>query len=254
MRENIKEVFNNIMKKLYPEDMTCLFCGNELKYENVFVCEKCQPDLEKIEKPCLKCGSPCHSLAEYCINCQNNKRNFEFARAPFVYSGKIARAIQSFKYNGKKYLAYPLAKFLEKEVEKLKEKDISIDAITYVPLFKSRQKKRGYNQAELLAEELSKTTNIVLIKNNLIRIRDTETQTHLTHKERQKNLDKAFKIKDATQFKNKDILLIDDVLTTGATADCCAKELKKAKAKNVYILTIAIPDAEKSVKKNSQKL
>jgi ComF family protein len=115
----------------------------------------------------------------------------------------------------------------------------------YVPLYTKRQKKRGYNQSELLSNELSKLIGISVSHNNLIRIKDTITQTNLSFKERQKNLESAFEIKDKKEVKDKNILLIDDVLTTGATADNCAKILKKAKAKGVYVLTFATTDGEK---------
>lgn len=212
------------------------------------MCLECEENINWNKKFYLRCGSPCPSMASYCLNCQRHKRQFNLARAPLVYSESVARAIQAFKYEGKRYLALPFAKLLNQEFDKSFREDIKIDLITYVPLFKSKQKKRGYNQSKLLAIELSKLVELPLSKDNLIRIKDTATQTNLTYKERQKNLDGAFLAKDPSQFKNRNILLMDDVLTTGSTAEHCAKILKKAKAKEVYVLTIAIPDVESSHK------
>ncbi|MDD4110308.1 MAG: ComF family protein [Clostridia bacterium] len=245
MKKEVKEFFNKLLEVVYPSDITCFLCGNELKDENM-LCEDCQKKVECTEKICLKCGSPCLTLADYCLHCQKHKRAFKMARAPFVYSGNIAVSVQNFKYNGKKYLANPFSKMMKKEYEKMEKEGMQVDLIVPVPLHKDRQKKRGFNQAELIAVELSNLINIPISHNNLQRIKNTETQTNLSYKERQKNLDNAFVITDKTEFKDKNILLIDDVLTTGSTADHCATILKKAKAKNVYVLTFATTDGEKN--------
>lgn len=242
--KEIKEFFNKIFEVIYPSDITCFLCDKELKDKNV-LCEECQKKVEWTEKVCLNCGSPCRTLADYCLHCQNHKRAFKMARAPLIYSGDIALSIQNFKYNNKKYLAKPFAKLMEQEFKKMKKNNIEIDLIVPVPLFKSRQKKRGYNQAELIANELSKIVNKPISIGNLQRIKNTETQTNLSFKERQKNLDKAFIIQNKKEFKDKNILLIDDVLTTGSTADHCATILKKTKSKNIYVLTLATTDGEK---------
>ena len=244
MLEEMKEVFNKVLEKLYPNDITCFLCGEEVKEDENGLCDRCAKEIQWNNQYCVTCGSPCKTMAIYCMHCQNGERNFTLARSPFVYCDRIALSIQNLKYNGKKYLANRFALLMKEPLEKLIEEGVQIDLIVYVPLFKKRQKGRGFNQSELLAKELSKLTNIPLSRNNLIRVKDTITQTNLTFKERQSNLDKAFEIVDKSEFKNKNILLIDDVLTTGATADNCSKILKKAKAKNVYVLTFATTDGE----------
>src|SRR5574344_2152373 len=160
MWKEIKEVFNKILDKLYPNGITCFLCGEELKNEGTCLCEKCNKKIEWNKKICLKCGSPSHTMADYCLYCQKHKRIFKFARAPLIYSGKVALSIQEFKYNGKKYLAKPFAEIMKNEYEKMVKSGMKIDLITYVPLYRERQKKRGYNQSELLANELSKLINI----------------------------------------------------------------------------------------------
>ncbi len=245
MWEEIKEVFNNILEKIYPSDIKCFLCGEEIKDNELGLCDKCAEQIEWNEKICLKCGSPCKTMANFCLHCQKHKRKFAFARAPLIYSGKVALAIQKFKYEGKKYLAKYFAKIMKLELDKMINNGISIDIITYVPLSKERQKERGYNQSLLLARELSKLTGIPISSGNLLRVRNTKTQTSLSFKERQANLDKAFTVLDKEEFKDKNILLIDDVLTTGSTADHCSDILKKAKVKNIYVLTFATTDGEK---------
>lgn len=244
MLEEIKEFFGNLLEKLYPSDITCFLCGREVKEDKNGLCDKCAKEVEWNNKFCLKCGSPCKTMTDYCLHCQSHKKTFKIARAPFIYSEKIATAIQEYKYNNKRYLSKSFAKIMKNVFDKMTKEGIKIDLITYVPLFKDKQKKRGFNQSELIARELSKLTTIPLSHNNLLRVKNTQTQTNLTYKERQKNLDNAFIIKDKSEFKDKTILLIDDVLTTGSTADHCSIALKKAKAKDVYVLTFASTDGE----------
>ena len=114
------------------------------------------------------------------------------------------------------------------------------DIIVPVPLFPSRLRERGYNQSELLAELIALRYHIDLSLANLVRIRNTEHQTSLTEKERWTNIKGAFKIIDSSEFSGKNILIIDDLLTTGATVSETATTLKDAKAKTVGVLTLAI--------------
>lgn len=114
--------------------------------------------------------------------------------------------------------------------------------IAPIPLFPSRLRERGYNQSQLLAEEVSRKYNIRLSMNNLVRIRATEHQTSLSEKERWTNIYGAFRIKNLAEFSGKNILVIDDLLTTGATASEAARTLKDAGAKTVGVLTLAITE------------
>ncbi len=240
----IKEFFDKILEKLYPSDITCIFCGEEVSDGENCLCDKCEKDAPWNAQYCFKCGSPIYSLAKYCMSCKNIKRNFDIARAPLIYKDKVAVAIQNLKYNGKKYLSKPLAKLMKRSYQEIKNKTENIDFLIPVPLFKERQKKRGFNQSELLANELSKLINVSVMANNLIRIKNTETQTNLSFQERQDNLEGAFQIQDKSLLKGKNIVLIDDVLTTGSTVDHCAIALKKAKVKSIFVLTVATTDNE----------
>jgi competence protein ComFC len=120
----------------------------------------------------------------------------------------------------------------------LLKQDWKIDLICYVPLFPKREKDRGYNQARELANNLSRLTEIETC-NNIIRTRDTPTQTKLSLRERQQNVKDCFKVIDKNTFKNKNILIIDDVFTTGSTTNEISKLLKNCKANKVHVLTIS---------------
>ena len=122
-----------------------------------------------------------------------------------------------------------------------------VDLVVPVPLYKTRQKKRGFNQAEIISVKFNEVLGLHIEVNNLIRKENTPTQTKLTRRERQDNLKNAFEVKNKGAFKNKNVLLIDDVFTTGATTEECTKMLKRAGVKNVYILTLAHVKRPKSV-------
>ena len=114
-----------------------------------------------------------------------------------------------------------------------------IDVVIPVPLSAKRLKWRGYNQAELLTKSFCKYTNLTLNTDVLEKINDTSQQAKLNYSERQTNLLKSFKVKDKQSIKDKTVLLIDDIVTTCATANVCSKVLKNAGAKTVYVLSVA---------------
>jgi len=111
--------------------------------------------------------------------------------------------------------------------------------IVPIPLYRRKLKERGFNQAELLARIISKYFNIKLNKNNLKRIKSTQSQTKLSANERIKNVKGVFKVKNGKEFWEKNILLVDDIYTTGATVEEAAKILKRAKAKEIYVFVLA---------------
>ncbi len=243
--EDIKQYFSSIWDKLMPDNFSCIFCGNEVK-DNIFaVCDKCYNGIKKTKKICKKCGSPIESKSDFCLFCKKYKRNFDFARAPLVYENEVANTIKNFKYNNQKWLAKYFAHFLKEEYYKNKDEFTNISYIIPVPLHIQKQKLRGYNQAELLARELSKLIDINVRLDILERIKNTNTQTNLSYIERQKNLENAFKVNNKKDIKNKNILIIDDVLTTGSTSDHCSKILKQNGARKVYVLTVATTEFDK---------
>ena len=117
-----------------------------------------------------------------------------------------------------------------------------------------RKKTRGYNQAELLANAFSLKTHIPVLSDVLYKRRDTESQVNMTQKERLMNLSGSFGVRNSGAIKGKSVLFIDDVLTTGATADCCAFALKRAGAASVFVLTVAsVSDRSAKIGKESEK-
>jgi ComF family protein len=215
----------------------CLLCaGRALKKG---FCEGCGSLIEKerITSPiCVVCGIPFTSsigVDHACGRCVEERPSFIAARSAFVFEGKVLDAIHRLKYGGDTSLAGPLAR-LARESHLPQGPCV----IVPVPLHPGRLRERGFNQSLLIARALSRITNSPLVYDRLKRARDTGQQVGLKAAERKKNVSGAFTLTGAAMFKGKKVLLVDDVVTTGATLNECAKVLKRAGAE-VTALTVA---------------
>ena len=204
------------------------------------ICAECEALLPKISHPmCVICGMPFLGGEDHaCGACLDKRPPFDRARAAGIYSGSLRPAIIHFKFNRKIQLAKPLGKLMADTL--LDELDPQeIDSIIPVPLHKKRLRWRGFNQALLLARELSALTGIWIDAYTLKRVRYTKPQTRLPHKERAENVKGAFNVERETFVRDRSILLVDDVATTGSTLIECAGVLKKAGARRIEALTAA---------------
>jgi len=179
-----------------------------------------------------------HGQNHTCWECLTEKRYFRKARAFGVHTGSLMEAIHKFKYGKKASLARPLAAFLKETFHHFWGGD-NVDLLLPVPLHIKRLRERGFNQAHLLITKWAKKEGVAFDGLLLFRKRWTEPQTHLNRKEREKNIRKAFCVKDPERVRGKKILLVDDVYTTGSTVNECAKVLMKAGAEWVDVLTLA---------------
>lgn len=184
---------------------------------------------------CKKCGSPLISKNVPCPACHNRVFDFDQGRSAFLYTEETKDLLLKFKHGDALFFAPTFIKWLKRCGSDLTS---SADIIVPVPLHYVRLWKRGYNQSAILAKGLSKKKVILDL---LLRNKNTPTQENKTAEQRYINIMGAFSInpKHAHLVKNKNVLLIDDVLTSGATASFCAKELKKYGAKEVNLLTLA---------------
>ena len=234
-------------KALYPMDCTCDVCGEELVADTRYrLCSDCIAKLPFANgHRCLCCGVPLADESDYCNRCQYERGAFVKNRSPLVYEGETRKIIYSLKFGKKKYLAQTLGALMADEF--LKD-NMEADIIVYVPMTEAEEKKRGFNQSELLAEEVGKRLNIAVLP-ALVKIKETKAQKELGGKERAQNLEGAFACV-FEQVNNRKILLIDDIFTTGATANECAKVLLKAKAREVNVLTAAVAKLKIPVESN----
>ena len=168
------------------------------------------------------------------------KPHFDFAWGACLYNEPLKKLIHQFKYGQKTLLRHLFSHLMISFINTYNIEIQSFDCVVPVPLFSARRRERGYNQAHLLAQPIAETFHLKLSANNLVRIRPTKTQAALTQKERWTNIQGAFKIKQPLTYRNKKILLVDDLLTTGATVSESALVLKDAGATSVGVLTLAI--------------
>jgi ComF family protein len=191
---------------------------------------------------CSSCHTPFvngYPLDEHgvCAACREGLRGFDRAASFGFYEGALRSLIHLFKYNGMKPLAKPLAAFLERAIPI----DQGFDAVVPVPLHWRKRWERGFNQAELLARLVAKHRRVPLLE-ALKRKRSTAVQATLASAGRRRNVAGAFEIRSKAAVAGKRILLIDDVMTTGATASACASVLKRAGAQSVSLVTLARVD------------
>lgn len=227
----------DLLDILYSNNTTCICCGEDIFDDAHGICEHCLKTLPYLKgRVCLHCSEPLISDGDYCKACKGKHFMFNRAIAPFCYQDRIVSLVHGLKYQNKKFVASPLAYFM---AETYKNHNFNCDIIIPVPLCEKRFKQRGYNQTELIGRELSKCINVSLECKSLIRVKETPSQTKLTRQQRKDNMIDAFKVVNKKNIKNKVILLIDDVYTTGATINECSKVLNKAGAKKIYALTLA---------------
>lgn len=230
------------MHLLFPP--RCPFC-DRVMFSSVFlppelVCDSCRGLPEYVREPvCKKCGKPLEDeRQEYCYDCARHQCAFIQGKALWVYQGEAKASIYRFKYHGRQeYAKYYAQELFRVYGDWIKRKQI--DALVPIPLSKRRLRQRGFNQSELIARELSKSSGIPVYGKFLARVRDTRAQKELNDEERKINLKKAFKTA-SNKVQLYHILLIDDIYTTGSTMNEAAEELGRAGAKEVYCLSISI--------------
>ena len=242
-----KNLRNFLAKTIFIKDIKCLFCGKELEEDSRYsTCDDCLQNLPFLKgKVCAKCGEPLKSKAEFCLRCKNHiDRGFDKARAEFLYDGVISDAIKEFKYHGKKYYAEYLSKFL---FDVYVRNNFDCDVVIPAPISQNGLKARGFNQVELLCESFE-NAGMIVNTNCIVKVKETQNQVALNFKDRQTNLDGAFKVIDKSVVKNKNVLLVDDIFTTGATVTELSNTLKRAGANKVFVITLCHETIKKDAK------
>lgn len=244
----LRLLLDAVLDFLYPR-IDCVCCGKRLEKSALQgICGNCMEYMPFIRDPkCSLCGKPIfeeNSAEEHsepsgkqiCTECRFHVHNYDQALAVFEYSITIKELIHRYKYDGEYGLSRTFGFFMS---ELLKKSGWDIHMIIPVPLHKNRLKSRGFNQAALLSDYLSQRSGIPSAEDVLIRCVDTKTQTGFNRYQRAENLKNAFTVVNPPAVKGRNILLIDDVHTTGATVDSCSRVLHQAGAGKVYVITIA---------------
>jgi ComF family protein len=232
-----------VLDMVYPP--SCPVCQNTLGFDSgkrIYIHKYCKRQLVYIGKcRCLKCGKEIRDEnLQYCYDCKKINHIFEQGIAVYKYTDGIKQSIYQYKYKNKR----EYATFYAKEIYRNCYQAFNMwqpDIIIPVPLHKSKYKIRGFNQAQLISEQLSRLTNIPTDDKILIRNRKTTPMKELNDKERLKNLKNAFIIGENI-VKYKKVLIVDDIYTTGSTIDECSKVLKSNGVEQVYFVCLCIGD------------
>lgn len=239
----IHNFLSGLVDIVYPK--ICHVCKEKIKGSSMggFVCTECWSRIKLNTPPfCSSCG---RSMAgkkfvnTACANCIENPAHFDRAFSPCSYEGVIQELIRAFKYKDKDYLGAILTKPMVNFIKEFHFPIELMDLIIPVPLYKSKLREREFNQALILSQYLSAEFGKNTAEGILIRHKNTKTQTELSGKERFLNVKESFSVTQENAVKGKNILLVDDILTTGATCSEAALKLKQAGANIVYVLTLA---------------
>ena len=230
-------VWSAILQLIYPR--RCPFCDEPVLGKEEFVCADCKVRIRVVKEPyCMKCGKELNrSEAEYCADCKKYPHKYDRGRSLLVYEGPVKRSVYRFKYAGRKEYAGSYAGLMEAELGDF-VREISPDALIPVPLHRKRFRKRGYNQAQLLAKEIGGRMGIPVLGATVQRVKNTVPLKTLERVRRQNNLKKAFKI-NGNDVKLNTVIIIDDIYTTGSTMDALSAVLRRAGVKQIFFLTLA---------------
>ncbi len=216
----------------------CGHCSGIVKKQELIICEKC-------EKP-----QDIKNKAPYCPYCCEENYRFEFLVAPFIYKTLVREAVHHLKFNKRPTVAETFAHHI---FERLLQTDLNdkIKLIVPAPISEKRLAERGYNQTELICRRLSMMSGIPY-RNALSKTRDTLPQSSLSEKERRENIKGA--ISPALPIPEDDVLLVDDVYTTGSTCDECCRILKQMGVRKIYVAVAAINDPGDEDEEENNKL
>jgi ComF family protein len=239
----VRRISTGLFSLVFPDE--CRICEKPLReVSRIPVCRAClaKPEPLAAEYFCVQCRTP--FLSRYpldeegrCGLCRRGVRGFDAAYSFGFYEGELRELIHLFKYGRVQTLAGPLGRLLSVAVPR----EERFDAIVPMPLHWRKRWQRGFNQSDLLARELGRRIHVP-VQRALRRIRSTAAQAGLTNAKRRLNVSGAFRAKKAKSLAGQKVLLIDDVMTTGATAASCARAIKIAGARSVTLLTVARAD------------
>ena len=226
-------ILDSLINLLFPR--TCFGCDMRLQREKKILCQDCEDSLQFLTNVCQTCGSP--EKPSNCPACYSNEFAFDKAQSVFTFNSIVQNLVHELKYNEMKTIAKYLGWHVSKYLHDFQPFD-NVDIIVPVPLHKVKKRSRGFNQAEFLSKEISINENWLHIPNLVLRNKFTDTQTKLDRKQRQANVSDAFILNPKIKIQSKNILIVDDVSTTGSTVNSICKLLKKNNAGKIYVLTI----------------
>jgi ComF family protein len=224
----VADIRDALMHLMFPH--VCLGCGSDLPEKNMVLCLRCIHDLPETNFENFA-ANPVEKIFWGRLNLES-----AFARYYFTKGSLIQRLMHLFKYRGELTLGKLLGRFMGEAIKQ--DQRFPVDAFLPLPLYEKRERSRGYNQSLVLCEGMAEITNLPVIKDAVIRPAFTETQTKKGRVERWKNIEGRFRVVNPTVLENRHLLLIDDVVTTGATLESCGAELLKIDGVKLSIGTL----------------
>ena len=231
-------IIRGILSLIYPP--RCQMCGESLGlFDKRILCEICYNSIKLNTPPfCKRCGKSLPYENDICESCRTKTYYFDASYSVCIYEGVIRECIHKFKYNARLGLEWLfkdlMINFAEERIDMGR-----FDYLIPVPLHRVKHRERTFNQSQILTAYLSKRFRIPVLKNNLVRTRLGKPQMMLPKNKRLEDIKDSFKTKNSFLLKDKSVLLIDDVFTTGATVNECSKILKEAGVSSVEVLTLA---------------
>lgn len=233
---NIVKGINQLLESCLPS--CCLLC--HLPSKKSLICDYCLQDILTERSYCLHCGHELTETRPYCGSCLKHPFKFSHLHALGSYQPPFPQLIKQLKYNNQLLNADLLGQLLAQSVQQRysKQELNSIDYFIPVPLHNKKLRKRGFNQSQLLLDAVLKKLDLVTPIMTLDRDKETNAQEGLSRSQRKRNLQGAFSLKYPTQLRDKSVVVIDDVVTTGATINALCQCLIKAKVKRIVVWCI----------------
>lgn len=236
IRRVLKDTGREVLQILYPA--RCPICHEIAPYHEA-ICPECRKRLPYIKtKRCRICGKPVEDSEVYCDDCQKIRHHYQEGMGVFLYDDVMRETMSYLKYKHRKEYGRVLGELVYEEARE-KIRFWNPQAIVPVPMHKSKMEKRGYNQAEEIARPIAELSGVPLRTDLLFRREKTAAMKDLSAMERRENMKNAFATADDIAIPKR-ILLVDDIYTTGATMDACARALCAAGASQITFLTVCI--------------
>ena len=235
-------MIEKILNFFYPASIYCIACGNLIDSTRPYsLCDECMHEIKWItDNSCRICGKSLGTaggVKGVCFECREISHEFTKGFSCTTYEGPVKEILSGLKYKGRSYYAKNMIEIMRDRACGFIN-DIKVDMMIPVPMYKKKERARGYNQSYLLAQGLSRVFDIPCSEDMLIKDKETQPMSSLNSGERRINLHNAFRMGyNEDMIIGKNILMIDDVYTTGSTADACAQVLKENGAEDVYVFT-----------------
>ncbi|MEO5946468.1 MAG: ComF family protein [Chitinophagaceae bacterium] len=226
----LKEIKESVLHLLFPH--VCTGCGNDILDKESVLCMRCIDAMPETNFE-LHPDNPVEKMYWGRLALTSGTAQFYFTKESLMQ-----HLMHQFKYKSNRELGLQLGRIMGEQIKKSDR--INADALIPLPLFPAKEKRRGYNQATLLCRGMAEAMNIPVIDNAIIRPQQTETQTSKGRVERWKNMEGKFVLDNPEVIKNKHLLLVDDIVTTGATLEACGNELLKGENVKISIATLCV--------------